>query len=69
MYERFDTYWLRSIAESCLAVIDTERGDHQSALDHFRLAEVYSRKEMAREEIEVLNMARGVLKNAHILQL
>ncbi len=67
LYERFDTYWLRSIAESGLAMIYTYRKDEKVALEHFRLAEVYSRKEMAQEEVEVLNLARKTLKEAHIL--
>lgn len=67
LYERFDTYWLRSIAESGLAMIYTYQKNEGAALEHFRLAEVYSRKEMAQEEMAVLDLARKTLKEAHIL--
>lgn len=67
LYEQFDTYWLRSIAESCLAMIYASDDSRGPALEHFRKAEVFSQKEMAQEELVVLEQARGVLKKANIL--
>lgn len=67
LYEQFDTYWLRSIAESSLAMIYASDDLRDSALEHFRKAEVFSQKEMAQEELVVLEQARCVLKKANIL--
>lgn len=67
LYEQFDTYWLRSIAEGGLAMIYATRGERGAALEHFRKAEVFSQKEMAKEELDVLEQARCVLKQSGIL--
>lgn len=67
LYEQFDTYWLRSIAESCLAMIYAASDSGDRALEHFRKAEVFSQKEMAQEELTVLEQARCELKRAGIL--
>lgn len=67
LYEQFDTYWLRSIAESSLAMIYAAGDSRDRALEHFRKAEVFSQKEMAQEELAVLEQARCVLKEAGIL--
>ncbi len=67
LYEQFDTYWLRSIAESGLAMIYAYREDKARSLEHFRRAEVFSRKEMADEELTVLEQARKELREREIL--
>lgn len=67
LYERMDNFWLRSISESCLAMIYARQGKQELSLEHFRQAEVYSRKEMAREELLVLAQARKLMKEYRIL--
>ena len=67
IYDKFDTYWLRSIAESCMAVICTHRGDNEKALEYFRRAEIFSRKERTHEELVVLQTAREQLRAAKII--
>ena len=67
LYEQFDTFWLRSIAESGMAMIHANRGNNNAALEHFRRAEVFSQKEMAHEELVCLDEARRLLKEKKIL--
>lgn len=67
IYDDFGTYWLRSVGESCMAVIHLERGEEKEALEHFRRAEIFSRKEKTREELEILEDARRRLKQAKVL--
>lgn len=67
IYDDYGTYWLRSIGESCLAVIELERGNEKESLEHFRRAEIFSRKENTQEEKTVLDMARQKLRDAKLL--
>lgn len=67
LYEQFDTFWLRSIAESGMAMIHANRGNRDMALEHFRRAEVFSKKERAQEELKCLNETRTLLKEKGIL--
>ncbi len=67
LYEEFDTYWLRSVAESGLAMIYAHAQKRTQSIEHFRQAEVYSRKEMANEELVVLAQAKSLLKMVGIL--
>lgn len=67
IYDDYGTYWLRSIGESCMAVIQLDRGMKKEALEHFRRAEIFSRKENTKEEREVLDMARKRLRRARIV--
>lgn len=67
LYEQFDTYWLRSIAESGLAMIYALRKDNRAALEHFRQAEVFSQKEHAGEELKMLSRARELLRHEGVL--
>ena len=67
LYERFETYWLRSVAESGLSMIYALQGNRKLALEHFRQAEVFSQKERAMEEIEMLQQARELLRQANVL--
>lgn len=67
LYERFETYWLRSVAESGLAMIYALQGSKKLALEHFRQAEVFSQKERAKEEIEMLYRARELLRRENVL--
>lgn len=67
IYDDFGTYWLRSVGESCMAVIHLERGEVKEALEHFRRAEIFSRKEKTKEELAVLEMARQRMRQAKAL--
>ena len=67
LYDRFDTYWLRSVAESGLAIIYAQEKRRALALEHFRQAEVFSQKERAREEIDMLKRARVILRKEGVL--
>lgn len=67
IYEEFGTYWLRSIGESCMSMICLERGKEKEALEYFRRAEIFSRKEKTKEEMTVLETARRKLKKARVL--
>ena len=67
LYERFETYWLRSVAESGLSMIYALQGNRKLALEHFRQAEVFSQKERAMEEIEMLQQARELLRQTTVL--
>ncbi|MBS5285430.1 MAG: hypothetical protein KHY46_16565, partial [Clostridiales bacterium] len=67
IYDEFGTYWLRSIGESCMAMIHLEKKEEKEALEHFRRAEIFSKKEKTKEELEVLEIARGKLKKAKVL--
>ena len=67
LYDRFDTYWLRSIAESGLAMIFALEGNKDSALVHFRQAEMFSQKEHAHEEQVMLKKAKAFLKAKNML--
>lgn len=67
IYDEFGTYWLRSIGESCMSMIYLEKKDEKRALEHFRRAEIFSKKEKTKEELEVLEIARGRLKREKIL--
>ena len=66
-YEQFDNFWLRSVAESGLAMIYADRGSSDLAVEHFCRAEVFSKKEKAKEELECLEKARQTLKKCGIL--
>lgn len=67
IYDEFGTYWLRSIGESCMSMICLERGKEKEALEYFRRAEIFSRKEKTKEEMVVLETARRKLKKARVL--
>ena len=67
IYDTFGTYWLRSVGESCMAMISLHEGDAQSALEHFRRAEIFSKKDMTKEELEVLATARGMLREQKVI--
>lgn len=67
IYSMFDTYWLRSIGESCMAVIAAGEGRQADALQYFRRAEIYSRKDHTREELAVLETSRQALQQMGIL--
>ena len=67
IYDAFGTYWLRSVGESCMAVICLKEGKPVAALEHFRRAEIFSKKDMTREELEVLSMARAALRSGKVL--
>lgn len=67
IYDMFGTYWLRSVGESCMAIISLMDGQEEKALEHFRRAEIFSKKEMTKEELLVLETARGELKKRHVL--
>lgn len=67
IYDMFGTYWLRSVGESCMAIIELRQGQEEKALEHFRRAEIFSKKEMLKEELEILEEARSELKKGHVL--
>lgn len=67
IYDTYGTYWMRSIAESCMAVIEMLRGSDKESLEYFRRAEIFSKKEMTKEETVVLEAAREALKKAKVL--
>lgn len=67
LYEEFRTYWLRSIAESCLAMICCQRGQKEKAVEHFRLAEIFSKKDRSSEELRVLETARREMRKAKLI--
>lgn len=67
IYDMFGTYWLRSVGESCMAIISLMEGQDKKALEHFRRAEIFSKKEMTKEELLALEVARGELKKRHVL--
>lgn len=64
IYDEYGTYWLRSVGESCMAMIHLERGEEKEALEHFRRAEIFSRKEKTKEELKILEEARVRLRKA-----
>ncbi len=61
IYDMFGTYWLRSIVESCMSMISLNNGDKNKALEYFRRAEIFSKKDMTNEELNVLEGARELL--------
>lgn len=67
IYDMFGTYWLRSIAESCMAMISVYRGDNDKAIEYFRRAEIYSKKDMIKEELIILDTAKSELKAHKVL--
>lgn len=67
IYDEFGTYWLRSVGESCMAMICLERGEEKEALEYFRRAEIFSRKEKTKDELAILETARRKLKKAKVL--
>lgn len=67
IYDTYGTYWMRSVAESCMAVIEMLRGNEKESLEYFRRAEIFSKKEMTKEETAVLEAAREALKKAKVL--
>lgn len=67
LYDMFGTYWLRSIGESCMSLIHMHRGNIDKSLEHFRRAEIFSKKDSVKEELEVLESARKQLKEHQIL--
>lgn len=67
IYDEFGTYWLRSVGESCMAMICLERGEGKEALEYFRRAEIFSRKERTKDELAILETARRKLKKAKVL--
>lgn len=67
IYDTYGTYWMRSVAESCMAVIEMLRGNEKESLEYFRRAEIFSKKEMTNEETIVLEAAREALKKAKVL--
>ena len=67
LYNEFGTYWLRSIAESCLAMIELSRGNHAAALDHYYRADIFGRKEAVIEEVKVLEQAKLLLQEHGML--
>lgn len=67
IYDEYGTYWLRSVGESCMAMIHLERGEEKAALEHFRRAEIFSRKEKTKEELRILGEAREELRKAKVV--
>lgn len=67
IYNQFDNYWLRSIGESCMSMILADEGEPDIALEYFRRAEIYSRKDHTEEELAVLARARKKLESLGIL--
>ena len=67
LYTTFNEYWLRSIGESCMAMICIREGDMKKALGYFRKAEIFSQKDRIAEEMRVLNLARKELKEHKVL--
>lgn len=67
IYDTFGTYWLRSVGESCMAMIAARERQTEKALEHFRRAEIFSKKDHTKEELEILEDARRELKKHRIL--
>ncbi len=67
IYDELGTYWLRSVGESCMSVIQLSKGNKEAALEHFRRAEIFSQKDMAKEELDALEKTRNILQAAKIL--
>lgn len=67
IYDMFGTYWLRSIGESCMSIIALKENQKEEALEHFRRAEIFSKKEMTAEELDILESARQMLKLQRII--
>ncbi len=67
LYDEFRTYWMRSIAESGLAMICLQRGQNEEAIEHFRLAEIFSKKDRSSEELRVLETARQAMRDARLI--
>lgn len=68
IYEEFGTYWLRSVGECCMSVIALSRNEEDKALEHFRMAEIFSQKDMTAEELKMLEETRARLKAAKVLR-
>lgn len=67
IYNQFETFWLRAIGESCMAMIYADEGRHDLALESFRRGEIYARKDCTKKEKQVLEQARSKLLAFHIL--
>lgn len=67
IYNLFGTYWLRSIIESCLSMIYLYNDKPEKAIEHFRRAEIFSRKEYTPEEMSVLEKAKAELRKRQII--
>ena len=50
-----------------MAMIHLERGEEKEALEHFRRAEIFSRKEKTKEEMKILGEARERLRRAKVV--
>ena len=50
-----------------MAMIHQEKKEEKEALEHFRRAEIFSKKEKKKEELEVMEIARGKIKKAKVL--
>lgn len=68
IYEEFGTYWLRSVGECCMSVIALSRNEEDKALEHFRMAGIFSQKDMTAEELKMLEETRARLKAAKVLR-
>ena len=68
IYDEFGTYWLRSVGECCMSVIALSRKEEDKALEHFRMAEIFSQKDMTAEELKMLEDTRARLKAARVLR-
>ena len=67
IYNQFDSNWLRSVCESCMAMISAKEGNSQDALEYYRRAEIYSRKNHTIQELKILSQAQKELVRAQIL--
>lgn len=50
-----------------MSVIQLSKGNKEAALEHFRRAEIFSQKDMAKEELDALEKTRNILQAAKIL--
>ncbi len=66
-YSMFDNCWMRSVGESCLAMISVLEGNCGRALEHYRRAEIYAKKDRTAEEMELLAQAQAKLSEASAL--
>lgn len=67
IYSQFDSCWLRSICESCMAMIYAKDGCREKALESYRRAEIYFKKDHTCKEEQVLLQAKEELLHHHIL--
>ena len=68
IYDEFGTYWLRSVGECCMSIIALSRHEEDKALEHFRMAEIFSQKDMTAEELKMLEETRASLRAAKVLR-